>query len=126
MLRHANIVAHESERLYDHRAFISHLLDERHFDALNVSPCRRDSHGYLVETGPAAVSLLNGYCIDALDHIPAGAMQAEAQNDYERRRGRGERGTQCFASRGQSLAEVEACKALMDELIAEILRERGA
>lgn len=96
-MNHKAIVQHESERPYTQRTFQCWKLDRYHFDALN--------------TGGTVLDL-NGYCLDALDEIPAGCMRPIAW-----------RPAQHYVVRGVSLAEQQALEALADELIAEIIAE---
>lgn len=61
-----------------------------------------------------------GYCLDALDHVPAGAMQAsgtEAGRAWPRAQ---------WCERGTSLEEVAAREALANALVDEILAEEAA
>lgn len=98
-MRHTAITHRESERPYKNRSYVSSDLDDRHFDALN-----EDDH----------VFGLNGYCLDALDEIPAGGMRHAPMWP-----------AQTFAVRGMSLAELQERDALAEQLIAEILAEEA-
>lgn len=56
---------------YQNRTYVMHLMDERHFDAMNTSGVREGcflgTHG----------------CIDALDILPAGSMKYICNNYYD-------------------------------------------
>jgi hypothetical protein len=120
VMNHKAILDAESRRLYENRNFVLHLLDDRHFDALNQTPVYRDEHGELHEKEPAPVLALNGYCLDALDESPAGAMQSAEKNlRYWRTFG-----YQLYTVRGLTLADLMNRAALAEQLIAEILAER--
>lgn len=118
-MNHAAIVDAEATRIYNNRNYILHLLDDRHFCALNQTPVWRDAHGELHEKAPAPILSLNGYCLDALDESPAGAMQAEAKTTQ-----RGiVRGFQLFTVRGLTATDLQDRAALAERLINEILKE---
>lgn len=97
--RHLGMVEHESLRHYQHRAYILAALDDSHFDALNPG---------------GRVLGLNGYCLDAVDYVPAGSMYVCAELP-----------TQRTAERGTTAAQVAARKALAKRLIAEMLAEQA-
>ncbi len=111
-MNHAALTQAEGERLYEHRNYVLHLLDKRHFDALNKTRLCRDSHGTLHEAAPAPVLALNGYCLDALDDIPCGGMHSCARLP-----------TQLSMPRGRTLDQHIRGKALARKLVAEILAE---
>lgn len=92
---HINVIEFESEAPYKWRRLaLILLLDKDHSD-----------RGF------------NGYCLDALDEIPAGGMQSDCID-------RGwPRPLRC--KRGVSLAEVQHRNAIADEIIDEILREEA-
>lgn len=62
--RHEAIVAAESMRFYERRRYTMYQVDDRHFHALNP-----DGH----------ILGLNGYCLDAIEEIPAGGMSSCAR-----------------------------------------------
>jgi len=99
-MNHAAIIAAESERPYQNRAYTLGLIDQRHFDALNPG---------------GLVLSLNGYCLDALDELPAGCMCQFVRHP-----------AQHYVTRGVSLAEQQDREALAKQLIAEILAEEAA
>lgn len=98
-MNHQSIVAHESERIYRHRAYILARLDDRHFSALN-------EEGHVLG--------LNGYCLDALDYLPAGGMRADKIGYHSH-------GQQTEAVRGRTTDEIRKREVLAAQLIAEIL-----
>ena len=98
-MNHAAIVQHESQQPYRNRNYVLALLDDRHFDALNT-----DNH----------VSDLNGYCLDALDEIPAGCMRQFVRWP-----------AQGYVTRGVSLAEQQKRDAVAERLIAELMAEES-
>lgn len=115
-MNHKAIVQAESERPYSNRNYVLHELDERHFTALNQSPAKQNEHGHWVELAPAAVIFINGYCLDALDESPAGAMQRGMPGSR--------RGFQLYTVRGLTLQDLEDRAELAEKLIAEILAEQ--
>jgi hypothetical protein len=95
-MRHAGIMLeHESARPYRNRGYVLTQLDLRHFVALNPGN---------------QVSALNGYCLDALDEIPAGCMTQFVG-----------RPAQHYVCRGISLAEQQERNALAKKLVADVL-----
>lgn len=114
-MNHPSIVAHESGLVVRQHSYVLHLLDNRHFDALNQGPVKRDDHGYLVDAGPAAVLFLNGYCLDAPDYMPAGAMRCTGTHTH--------RPELLRTERGLTLADIHSRETLVIELIAAIRRE---
>lgn len=94
---HRNIVEFESSQTYRNRSYISHKLDSGHFEALNT-----DGHA----------TTLNGYCLDALDDLPAGGMESFVN-----------RPAQIRNSRGYSAQEIRERNDLAEKLIDEILAE---
>lgn len=107
-MNHKAICDHEAERAYRQRAYIMHELEDSHFDALNP-----DGH----------VFGLNGYCLDALDYIPGGGMEADTPGPVFYARGWEKRGRQIECVRGVSLSEIREREALAERLIGEILAE---
>lgn len=118
-MNHAAIVEAESTRIYGNRNYVLHLLDDRHFCALNQTPVWRDEHGTLHEKAPAPILALNGYCLDALDESPAGCMQASFPNMKQWRSS----GFQVFTVRGCTHQELVDRAELAEQLINEILKE---
>ena len=119
-MNHTAHVIAEATLPYRNRSYVLHLIDERHFEALNQTPVYRDVHGTLHEAAPAPVQALNGYCLDALDESPAGSMQATCEkNPQPWRRG----GRQTCTERGSTLAELQERATLLELLINEILTE---
>lgn len=110
-MNHTAIIRSESQRQYDRRSFILGKLDDRHFGALNA-----DEHALG----------LNGYCLDALDTIPAGGMESDTPNPRNPARGRPRGGRQTHCVRGHTLAELRELEALASRLVAEILAEEAA
>ena len=96
-MNHKTIVQYEGDKQYEKRSCVLHLVCDEHFVALNP-----DAH----------VLGLNGYCLDALSEIPAGAVE----KGYNRP-------SQQSCRRGIPLAEWQAARAAADEIISEILRE---
>lgn len=94
-MNHAGVIQHESEQVYRNRGYALAELDDRHFDALNAG---------------AHVLCLNGYCLDAIDVLPAGSMIAG--HHYP---------SQACVSRGVSLFEQQEMDAEMAHLLDEIL-----
>lgn len=109
-MNHTGIVEHESERVYRERAFILHKLDDQHFEALNPE-------GHVLG--------LNGYCLDALDHMPAGGMEEDAPGPVFHSRGYSNRGRQLEICRGLTMENIREREALAARLIAEILAEEA-
>jgi hypothetical protein len=105
-MNHASIIKHEAERAYRQRAYVLADIDQRHFDALN-----HDDH----------VLGLNGYCIDALDYMPAGGMQADTPVPVFHARSHGERGRQSECVRGMTISDIRERETLAARLIAEII-----
>ena len=98
-MNHPSIITYESERPYSLRSYILGSLESAHADA--ACECAM-LHG------------LNGYCLDALDEIPAGSMVPIF-----------ERPAQAYAVRGMTHAELMEREALAEQLIAEILAEES-
>lgn len=96
--RHAAIVQAESERFYDRRRYIMWQLDDRHFEALNPG-------GLVLD--------LNGYCLDALEEVPAGCMTSCARMP-----------TMHVNERGVSEAERRKRDEIAKRIVAEILAEQ--
>ena len=96
-MNHQAVIQSESERPYGNRQYILGRVDRSTFDALN-----QGGH----------VLALNGYCLDAIDELPAGCM----------RKCIGRPG-QHYVIRGVSLKEQEDREALAQQLIDEILKE---
>lgn len=96
-MNHTSICDHESMRPYRQRAYQIHKIDMDHFEALNKG-------GHVLS--------LNGYCLDAIDEIPAGCMD-QFMN----------RPAQHHVRRGVSLAEQQEMEAYASKLIAEVLAE---
>ena len=97
--RHLSIVDTESNRSYDLRRNIWWALDTEYFNALNT-----DGH----------VIGLNGYCLDALNEVPAGGMISAPRH-----------GRQQVSLRTLTLAEVNMIKARIEEMVDEILKEEA-
>ena len=96
-MNHQAIVQSESERSYSNRQYILGCIDQSTFDALNPG---------------GHVLALNGYCLDAIDELPAGCM----------RKCIGGPG-QYYVSRSVSLKEQNDRCTLAKRLIDEILKE---
>lgn len=105
-MNHAAILEREGARLYRLRSYVLADIDDRWFDALNEV-----DH----------VDGLNGYCLDALDYVPCGAMMA----GIPMKRRPCLPGDQVVMPRGVSAAEYKQQCSLVDELIDEILAEDG-
>lgn len=88
---HASITRHQGDQAYRNRGYITSRLDDRHFEELLHGGFDLD---------------LNGYCLDALDQIPAGCMNSHSG-----------RPVQTLVTRGITLREQLA----IDEMIADIL-----
>ena len=88
---------------YRNRDYVQHLLDDRHFDALNA----------LDNNQACALAMATTGCIDGLDYIPAGAMES-CDRWYDQK----------LCCREFSTAEVEERNKLADQLIAELLAEQ--
>jgi hypothetical protein len=84
---------------YRNRDYCQHMLDERIFDELNDG-----------ETD--ALALMTTGCLDAMDHIPAGAMRGEGRY-YD----------QAMTVRGLSYQDLLDREELASRLILEILNE---
>lgn len=97
-MNHAAICDAEAQRPYTNRAYVGvYGIDHATFGALN-----QDGH----------VLALAGYCLDALDEVPAGCMCQFANHP-----------AQHYVSRGVSLKEQEARRALAKRLIEEVVAE---
>lgn len=65
------IIARPHLQEYRNRDYVQHLLDDRHFDAMNQ-----------MDDGEAcALAMATCGCIDALDDIPAGSMESFGEKD---------------------------------------------
>ena len=96
-------LARPSLQQYRNRDYVQHLLDDRHFDVLNT----------LDKNQACALAMVTTGCIDALDEIPAGAMES-CDRWYD----------QQLASREFSAAEIEERHTLAKQLIAELFAEQ--
>jgi hypothetical protein len=81
---------------YRNRDYCQHLLDDRIFDTMNSG---EDNALGLMTTG----------CLDALEHMPAGAMKSI-----------GSYFDQILTERGVSLAEMQEREAFTEQLLAEL------
>jgi hypothetical protein len=100
---------------YRNRSYVLHKLDQRVFDALNKTPVWRDADGVLREAGPAAVSFINGYCLDAIDSIPGGSMLGSKSGPIQAYVQRNDLDTSPEYRRHRA----EVVKRLIDEILAE-------
>lgn len=112
---HQALVQDRGRQEYRNRAYISHLLDDRHFHELNRTPAQQLPSGSWVELGPAHVLGLQGYCLDAPTYMPSGSMQACKVSGFARNE-------MAIIERGVSLAEAQERERLMDELVAELTK----
>lgn len=99
VVNHRSVCDHEAGRFYGHRNYVLGCLDQGHFDALNPG-------GHVLG--------LNGYCLDAIDPVPAGCMTSCARMP-----------TMYVNDRGVSEVERQERNALAARLIAEILEEES-
>lgn len=102
-MNHRSLVERESERQYRLRS--------------NCARQRIDNNWFGLLNPDDYVSGLDGYCLDALDHVPCGGMASLP-------RGFG-LPTQVTIPRGLTLSEHQEQLRIVDELIDEILAEDG-
>lgn len=98
-LDHARVVQYESELPYKQRNYVLAKIDDRHFEALVEG-----SHDLA----------LNGYCLDALELLPAGCMVQGWRHPR-----------QLCVRRGTVPQELREREAAFAQLIAEIIEDEA-
>lgn len=105
-MNHKSIVQHEGDRVYRIRSYQSGQLDRRVFTPLSSGD---HSNG------------LNGYCLDAVDEVPAGGMRSAwttSMHDHPINAGH-----QQHITRGVLMAELREIDEVAQQIISWILTE---